>query len=253
MSMVVFMPVLTQSPAARSGSIATYGETVSNWLSNTFHNINMMPVDRSERRRPATDRAKRAIDVAGALLLLAVMLPVIGMIAAAVAATGVQPLYGHQRIGRGGRPFRCWKIRTMVPDAEDRLHAVLRGDAVRAGEWARDHKLRDDPRVTRIGRLLRLSSLDELPQLWNILAGEMSLVGPRPVTRDELGRYGASARHYLAVRPGLTGLWQIDGRNDIPYARRVVLDRAYVMRPSLRRDFALLWRTPLAVARRTGR
>ena len=131
------------------------------------------------------------------------------------------PIYGHERIGRGGRPFLCWKVRTMVPDAEARLEAILRADPVRADEWARDHKLRDDPRVTWLGRWLRLTSLDEVPQLWNVLRGEMSLVGPRPVTRPELARYGASARHYLAVRPGLTGMWQLDGRNALPYARRV--------------------------------
>ena len=106
--------------------------------------------------------------------------------------------------------------------------------------------------MTRLGRLLRVTSLDELPQLWNVLVGEMSLVGPRPVTAEELAKYGASARHYLAVRPGLTGMWQLDGRNDLPYARRVVLDRAYVMRPSIRRDFALLCRTPVAILRRAG-
>ena len=107
--------------------------------------------------------------------------------------------------------------------------------------------------MTRLGRFLRRTSLDELPQLWNVLVGDMSLVGPRPVTPPELTRYGASARHYLAVRPGLTGLWQLDGRNDIPYARRVLLDRFYVMKPSILRDFALLFRTPIAIARRTGR
>jgi lipopolysaccharide/colanic/teichoic acid biosynthesis glycosyltransferase len=191
--------------------------------------------------------------VVGAAVLLLLLLPVLLTITTVVWAAGGSPIYGHERVGRGGRPFLCWKIRTMVLDAEARLEATLRSDPARAAEWSRDHKLRDDPRVTPIGRWLRPTSLDELPQLWNVLVGEMSLVGPRPVTRPELARYGVSARHYLAVRPGLTGMWQLDGRNDLPYARRVVLDRFYVMRPSIRRDFALLARTPFGIARRSGR
>jgi exopolysaccharide production protein ExoY len=250
--MVCFMPALTQASAVEPSQIRTYEELVSNWLRNGTNAVS----ERSQAGRPAGQgwwRCKRLVDVVGAAVLLVLLLPVLLTIVALVWATGGDPIYGHERVGRGGRPFLCWKVRTMVPDAEARLEAVLRADPVRAAEWARDHKLRDDPRVTRLGRWLRLTSLDELPQLWNVLAGEMSLVGPRPVTRPELARYGASARHYLVVRPGLTGMWQLDGRNDLPYARRVLLDRFYVMKPSIRRDFALLWRTPFAIALRTGR
>ena len=161
------------------------------------------------------------MDVAGAALLLALLLPLLAMIVALVWSSGGAPIYGHERVGRGGRRFLCWKIRTMVPGAEARLEDILRRDPDAPPSGRATTSSRDDPRVTRLGRFLRRTSLDELPQLWNVLVGEMSLVGPRPVTPPELTRYGASARHYLAVRPGLTGLWQLDGRNDIPYARRV--------------------------------
>jgi lipopolysaccharide/colanic/teichoic acid biosynthesis glycosyltransferase len=249
--MVCFMPALTRASFIGPRSIRTYEELVSNWLidAGLAGGLQADPEAGGLGRR----RCKRAVDVAGAAVLLLLLLPALSIVLALVWATGGAPIYGHERVGRGGRPFLCWKVRTMVPDAEARLAAILRMDRGRAEEWARDHKLRDDPRVTRLGRWLRLTSLDEVPQLWNVLRGEMSLVGPRPVTRPELARYGASARHYLAVRPGITGLWQLDGRNALPYARRVLLDRFYVMKPSIRRDFALLSRTPLAIARRTGR
>lgn len=197
--------------------------------------------------------AKRLVDVAGAGVLLLLLAPVITLLLGIVALGGGSPVYGHERVGRGGRRFRCWKIRTMVPDAPERLDALLHADPALAAQWARDHKLRDDPRVTRRGRLLRRTSLDETPQLWNILVGDMSLVGPRPITACELGKYGRSARHYRAVRPGLTGMWQLEGRNDVPYSRRVLLDRFYVMRRTPLRDVALMCRTPLVILRRTGR
>jgi lipopolysaccharide/colanic/teichoic acid biosynthesis glycosyltransferase len=248
--MVCFMPGLTQATAVHSRPNRAYEELVSNWLRIGSES----GYDRSQASAAPAGHGwrKRTIDLAGAAILLALLLPVTAMIVALVWATGGAPIYGHERVGRGGRPFLCWKIRTMVRDADARLAAILRADPGRADEWARDHKLRDDPRVTRLGRWLRLTSLDEVPQLWNVLAGEMSLVGPRPVTRPELARYGASARYYLKVRPGITGMWQIDGRNDLPYARRILLDRFYVMKPSIRRDVALLSRTAVAIARRTG-
>ena len=247
------MPALTQASAIDPRSIWTYGELVSNWLRIDAGAASERSQADGRPGGPGWRRCKRLVDVVGAAVLLVLLLPALSIILAVVWATGGAPIYGHERIGRGGRPFLCWKVRTMVPDAEARLEAILRADTVRADEWARDHKLRDDPRVTWLGRWLRLTSLDEVPQLWNVLRGEMSLVGPRPVTRPELARYGASARHYLAVRPGLTGMWQLDGRNALPYARRVLLDRFYVMKPSIRRDFALISRTPFAIARRTGR
>lgn len=248
--MVRFMPVLTHATAVDPAPIRAYEELVSNWLKIDAGTACGRPRAAGEPGGPG--RHKRLFDVVGAAVLLSVLLPVLAMVIALVWAAGGKPIYGHERVGRGGLLFRCWKVRTMVPDAEEQLGAILRADPVRAAEWARDHKLRDDPRVTRLGHWLRLTSFDELPQLWNVLVGEMSLVGPRPVTLPELARYGASARHYLKVRPGITGIWQLDGRNDLPYARRILLDRFYVMKPSLRRDVALVSRTPFAIARRTG-
>jgi lipopolysaccharide/colanic/teichoic acid biosynthesis glycosyltransferase len=166
---------------------------------------------------------------------------------------GHPPLFGHERIGLNGRPFRCWKVRTMVPDATARLEEILRSDPVARKEWTRHRKLTKDPRVTPLGDLLRRSSLDELPQLWNVLMGEMSLVGPRPVTQAELTLYGRSAAHYRSVRPGLTGLWQVMGRNDVDYRRRVAMDRLYVHRRSLLGDIALLFLTVGALIDATGR
>lgn len=187
-----------------------------------------------------SDGAKRGVDVVLAALLLLVALPLIAALAAAVAAGGGSPLYGHARVGRGGRGFRCWKIRTMHRDADARLADLLRRDAVCRRQWAAARKLTPDPRATRLGRLLRRTGLDELPQLWNVLAGEMSLVGPRPVTREELGLYGASAGHYCAVRPGITGVWQVFRRAGTTYAERVAMDRAYVEGRSLGGDLVLL-------------
>jgi undecaprenyl-phosphate galactose phosphotransferase len=239
---VPFMPALTQIADSKPSTIAAYGEFVSYWLRD---------LERVERAgRPG--RAKRAIDVVVAGLLLVVFAPTLAVLVGLVALAGGSPIYGHERVGRWGRRFLCWKIRTMVPDAARRLDDVLRADPALAVEWARDHKLRRDPRVTRLGRVLRLTKLDELPQLWNVLVGDMSLVGPRPVTADELGKYGRSLRHYLAVRPGLTGVWQLEARSDLPYARRVLLDRYYVMRPSVLRDVGLLVRTPVAIVRGGG-
>jgi exopolysaccharide production protein ExoY len=161
-------------------------------------------------------------------------------------------LFAHARIGKAGRRFHCLKFRTMRPDASEILARHLAGNRAAAAEWAATRKLRDDPRVTPLGRVLRRSSLDELPQLLNILRGEMSLVGPRPITDDEMRHYGSAMRDYLSVRPGLTGLWQVSGRSDIGYAERVQLDRAYVRNRTFLQDIAILWRTVGVVARRKG-
>jgi lipopolysaccharide/colanic/teichoic acid biosynthesis glycosyltransferase len=197
--------------------------------------------------------AKRAMDVAiaGAALLLA--LPVFVLIALAVRADGGAAFYAHPRVGRGGRLFGCLKFRSMVMDSQARLDALLAADPAARAEWEATRKLRHDPRVTRIGRFLRATSLDELPQLLNVLKGEMSIVGPRPVTQSELDRhYGAAAAHYLSVRPGITGLWQVSGRSETSYDQRVALDVAYVSQPSLVADLRILLRTPVAVLSRRG-
>ncbi len=214
-----------------------------------------MPARGGERWRDALRPAlKRTIDIVGAAALLLALLVPLGLIALLVRADGGPVLFAHRRVGRGGASFGCLKFRSMVPDAERRLAALLARDPAARAEWEAARKLRDDPRVTWIGRFLRASSLDELPQLINVLKGEMSLVGPRPVQAAELATFygAAAAEHYMAVRPGITGLWQVSGRSDTSYARRVALDVAYVSRPSLRADLRILLRTPAAVLLRRG-
>ncbi len=200
--------------------------------------------------RPA---AKRAMDILGAAALLLLALPAFLVIAALVKLDGGKVFYAHQRVGRGGRLFGCLKFRSMVVDSDQRLAALLARDPAARTEWDATRKLKNDPRVTAIGRFLRASSLDELPQIINVLRGEMSLVGPRPVQASELAAfYGAAAQHYMMVRPGITGPWQISGRSDTSYAQRVALDVAYVTKPSLRTDLKILFRTPVAVLARRG-
>lgn len=156
------------------------------------------------------------------------------IIAASIYAANPGPvIFKQSRIGRGGKLFKCLKFRTMAIDAEERLGNLLATDTSARREWERDHKLKDDPRIVGIGRFLRKSSLDELPQLFNILRGEMSLVGPRPIVPAEACRYGRYLKHYSLVRPGLTGLWQISGRNDVSYRRRVAFDVIYVRSSSV--------------------
>lgn len=195
---------------------------------------------------------KRAIDIGCALVLLFLFLPLFLVIAVLVATDGGPVLFRHKRVGRGGVIFPCLKFRTMVPDAEHLLAEYLRHHPEAAREWREYQKLTFDPRITTIGKALRASSLDELPQLLNVLKGEMSLVGPRPVTAEELSRYGAAAEHYKSVLPGITGLWQISGRNALSYGQRVALDIEYVKGWSPMLDIWILLKTPLAVLSRKG-
>ena len=148
--------------------------------------------------------------------------------------------------------FDCIKFRTMVMNADEVLYQVISTDSQAAAEWAATQKLRNDPRVTRIGQFLRRSSLDELPQLFNVLRGEMSLVGPRPIVQAEVARYGCDIQHYYAAKPGLTGLWQISGRSDMSYARRVRLDVWYIRNWTLWHDIAILFKTIPAVFLQRG-
>lgn len=165
---------------------------------------------------------------------------------------GAPILFGHYRVGQDGRLFRCLKFRTMVRDSEAVLARLLREDPQARAEWERDQKLADDPRITPVGRFLRRTSLDELPQLFNVLRGQMLLVGPRPITAGELERYRQARWHYLCVRPGMTGLWQVSGRNDTSYDERVELDRRYVERRSAWMDCGILLRTVKVVLRSEG-
>ena len=170
----------------------------------------------------------RILDIVGSLALLIVFAPLMLLIMLAVFLADPGPVFFQQnRIGRNGRMFKCYKFRTMAIDAEDRLSTLLASDPVAKAEWDLDHKLRKDPRVVGIGNFLRRSSLDELPQLFNVLKADMSLVGPRPIVASERYRYGKYFAHYCSVRPGITGLWQVNGRNDVSYRRRVAFDVLY--------------------------
>ncbi len=195
--------------------------------------------------------AKRAIDVVLATAALTIALPLIVLVVVAIMIDSPgSPFFIHRRLGRWGNEFPLVKFRTMVPDAEDRRDEYL-GDRGHV-EWGRAQKLRLDPRVTRVGRILRRCSLDELPQLVNVLRGEMSLVGPRPVIREEIERFGSHASLVLSVRPGLTGLWAVSGRSDLSYGDRVALEARYVRDWSLALDVAILVRTIPKVLGCTG-
>ena len=189
----------------------------------------------------------------GAVVLLVLSAPFLLVIACLVWFEDRGPvLFAHYRIGRNGRPFRCFKFRTMVRNADVVLRGLLEADPQLRAQWERDQKLEVDPRITRIGNLLRRTSLDELPQLFNIIRGEMAFVGPRPIVVQELTRYGVWKRHYLSVPPGLTGLWQVSGRNDVSYDQRVALDRDYVEQRSWLLDALIVARTFKVVAFRHG-
>jgi len=195
---------------------------------------------------------KRAFDIVGAIAIGMLFSPFILAVVLIIRLGGQPVLFRHKRVGRRGRVFSCLKFRTMVPNAEQVLRDLLRQHPELRDEWVQNHKLRADPRITAIGRLLRKTSLDELPQLWNVIRGDMSLVGPRPVVRAELLRYGRQAASYLAVRPGLTGLWQVKGRSDTTYRRRVAMDKYYVRNRSLWMDFYIVTITAKVVLKRAG-
>lgn len=194
---------------------------------------------------------KHSIDVALVLLSLPLVLPVVGLMAIAIfLQDGHAPFYWSERVGRGGRLFRMMKLRSMVADADARLAAHLAANPAAAAEWAETQKLKRDPRITRFGCLLRKSSLDELPQLWNVLRGEMSLVGPRPMMPHQRALYPGHA--YYALRPGVTGPWQVSARNLSTFAARADFDRDYERSLSFMNDVRLVLRTFVVVAKGTG-
>lgn len=197
--------------------------------------------------------AKTAFDKAMALLALPVLLP-LGLIVALVLliADGGPVLYSQTRVGRYGKPFQCWKFRTMVRDADAALERALQADPALRLEWLACRKLRRDPRIHPVGNFLRKTSLDEIPQLWNVLRGDMSFVGPRPVVSDELRFYGAFAADYMSVRPGLTGAWQVSGRSNTTYDERVALDIDYVRNQTFRNDLRIVAKTVKVVLAQTG-
>lgn len=196
---------------------------------------------------------KRCIDLILSIIIGILTLPLIFFIAVWIRLESPGPIFFRQlRIGREGKPIWIVKFRTMVQDAEQVLQKTLAEDKELRNEWKADQKLRYDPRVTRVGRLLRQTSLDELPQIWNVLCGDMSLVGPRPVVEDEVTRYGDAYALYIRVRPGITGLWQVSGRNDLTYSQRVQTDWYYISNWSVWLDIVILARTIPVVVKRKG-
>ncbi len=196
---------------------------------------------------------KRLIDLFGSALLIVLSSPILLVVAAAIKLDASGPVFFVQkRVGRGGRIFGCYKFRTMVPDAESILAKVLEDNADLSEEWGKNQKLKNDPRITRLGSFLRSTSLDELPQLLNVAMGQMSLVGPRPALPEQLFAYGRGARWYFAVRPGLTGLWQVKARGNSHFGLRVALDCYYVRQLSIMTDFGILIQTISVVLSRRG-
>ncbi len=223
------------------------------------------PGDRPEGSRPEAPTAahwptsavggtaKRVFDLLAAVVVLTLLSPALALIALLIRAhDGGPALYRQERIGLGGRTFKCLKFRSMVMDGDTQLASHLAANPAAAREWALNRKLRSDPRITPIGSFLRKTSLDELPQLFNIVRGEMSLVGPRPVVAAELARYDLARVHYMRSRPGLTGLWQVSGRSHTSYRQRVEFDRTYVNRWNFFWDISIIVRTIPALLFRSG-
>jgi undecaprenyl-phosphate galactose phosphotransferase len=202
--------------------------------------------------RPAAQLVKACIDIPVAAAMLLFLSPLLLVIAAVSCLDGGPILFAHRRVGAGGRPFACLKFRTMRTDGDRILDAALASSPALAAEWAATRKLAGDPRVTRVGRFLRRTSLDELPQLINVLRLERSLVGPRPIVEGEVVFYGENIALYYATRPGITGLWQVSGRSNTTYARRVELDVWYVNNWTVWQDITLLLKTIPAVLGRQG-
>lgn len=195
---------------------------------------------------------KRIFDITVSLILLSLLSPIFLFLSFFIIRDGGAPMYGHERVGRGGKKFKCWKFRSMLKNSQEILENILATDPSARAEWEKDFKLKNDPRITPLGHFIRRTSIDELPQLFNVLLGQMSLVGPRPVVQEELLRYGENADYYLLAKPGMTGLWQVSGRNDVDYDKRVYFDAWYVKNWSLWNDLAILFKTVNVVLNRRG-
>jgi Undecaprenyl-phosphate galactose phosphotransferase WbaP len=195
---------------------------------------------------------KRCFDIVGSTLLLGLLSPLFVYLAYKVSRDGSGPFFGHERVGQGGKKFYCYKFRSMIVNAQEVLADLLAKDAQAKVEWEKDFKLKNDPRINSVGHFLRRTSLDELPQLWNVLMGDMSLVGPRPVVQPELGRYNEDVVYYLMVKPGMTGLWQVSGRNDVDYETRVYFDSWYVKNWTFLMDLRIMFKTVEVVLGKKG-
>lgn len=211
----------------------------------------MMPMAKPARKAGFYRRfVKRAVDVALVTLAAPAVLPVVAVIAFMVKRDGGSAFYTQQRVGLNGRAFRMFKLRSMVVDADARLITYLANNPEAKAEWDSHQKLRNDPRITRFGNFLRRSSLDELPQLWNVFIGDMSLIGPRPMMLDQRALYGGQA--YYRLRPGITGAWQVGDRNESTFAQRAEIDEDYDRNLCLTSDLRILWKTFAVVLRGTG-
>lgn len=195
---------------------------------------------------------KRLFDIAGSISIIIILSPALIYISRKVKQDGGPAIYGHERIGKGGKSFKCLKFRSMVINSKEVLEELLENDSDARAEWDATFKLKNDPRITKIGGFLRRTSLDELPQLFNVLKGEMSLVGPRPIITAELERYNDEVDYYLLSKPGMTGLWQVSGRSDVDYETRVYLDAWYVKNWSMWNDIAILFKTIGVVLKKDG-
>jgi Undecaprenyl-phosphate galactose phosphotransferase WbaP len=241
----------TANPANASQSeykIVQHLQPVMGNLAPVTNNSSYAP-----RRAPGLELVlKEAMDRAGAAIAILLLSPVFIILALKVKKDGGPAFYGHPRIGKDGKTFKCWKFRSMVMNAQEILKDLLANDPSARAEYERDFKLKNDPRVTKVGAFLRKTSLDEIPQLFNVLRGEMSLVGPRPIVEAEKKYYGDLMALYSSVRPGITGLWQVSGRSDTGYDLRVRLDSQYVNSWSLWNDIIIIFRTIYVVLARKG-
>jgi Undecaprenyl-phosphate galactose phosphotransferase WbaP len=237
---------ITVIPALRG--IPLFGTNISYFYS---HEVAMLKLQNNLRHFPARV-IKRLFDLLLSLIILSILWPLFIYLALLIRKDGGDAFFAHKRVGLNGRKFNCYKFRSMQVDAALQLRKMLVTDPQIGKEWVEKSKLKNDPRITNIGYFLRRNSLDELPQLFNVLLGDMSLVGPRPVIQEELIRYGENIEYYLMVRPGITGLWQVSGRNNLDYEKRVYLDTWYVKNWSLWYDIAILFKTIRVVIRQDG-
>jgi len=232
------------APLAASGLLEARGSLTAGVSAMNEPGVTLKVQELIERQPRHSRVLKRTGDIVFSLAMLSLGSPLLVVLAVLVKITSKGPVfYVQQRVGRGYGQFGCIKFRTMRRDADRILSAVLAASPDLQEEFRNDFKLRNDPRITRLGRFLRRSSLDELPQFVNVLRGEMSVVGPRPIVQQELPRYGQRMEEVLAVRPGLTGLWQVSGRNNLSYRKRVQLDLYYARHRSLKMDLRILLRT----------
>lgn len=235
--------------SSQNWELATPGHSGRRWLPRRDRQL----VNSREIKLPGSGRlGRRLFDLFGSAALILFTSPILLTLFFLVRRDGGAAIFAHERVGRNGRPFKCYKFRSMYENADDILEQHLQSDDAARQEWAERQKLTMDPRVTPIGSFLRRSSLDELPQLFNVFAGEMSLIGPRPITRRELARYGCRQDIYLRCMPGMTGLWQVSGRSNTTYRRRVALDTTYAKKASIGLDFMILSKTILVILRQNG-